>query len=237
MQAACLMRKPLPRNTLTSTCASPAVKPCYTTCPDCCTACIRACPVDAIMGTSKLMHTVLADECTGCGLCVPPCPVDCIDLLPSAHAHLPAAHDLADDQSSERFAAAAHAKTRYDNRQARQEREAAERKRQHAERAAQIKADTQKNDAQKTNVQAALNPAALIAQAMARAQAQQNQRVVPSNHEEFRREQVRQAQEKATYRRHMHDAQHGSGEQKAAAIAWLQRHKAEQEAQNESKSI
>ena len=202
-----------------------------------CTACIRACPVDAIMGASKLMHTVLADECTGCGLCVPPCPVDCIDLLPSAHAHLPAAHDLADDQSSERFAAAAHAKARYDNRQARQAREAAERKRQHAERAAQIKADTQKTDAQKTNVQAALNPAALIAQAMARAQAQQNQRIVPSNHEEFRREQVRQAQEKATYRRHMHDAQHGSGEQKAAAIAWLQRHKAEQEAQNESKSI
>ena len=72
---------------------------------------------------------------------------------------------------------------------------------------------------------------------MARAQAQQNQRVVPSNREEFRREQVRQAQEKATYRRHMHDAQHSSGEQKAAAIAWLQRYKAEQEAQNESKSI
>ena len=189
------------------------------------------------MGASKLMHIVLADECTGCGLCVPPCPVDCIDLLPSAHAHLPAAHDLADDRSSERFAAAAHAKARYDNRQARQAREAAERKRQQAERAAQIKADTQKTDAPKTNVQAALNPAALIAQAMARAQAQQNQRVVPSNREEFRREQVRQAQEKATYRRHMHDAQHGSGEQKAAAIAWLQRHKAEQEAQNESKSI
>lgn len=35
-----------------------------------CTACIRACPVDAIMGASKYMHTVLAEECTGCGFCV-----------------------------------------------------------------------------------------------------------------------------------------------------------------------
>jgi len=28
------------------------------------------------------MHTVLIDECTGCDLCVEPCPVDCIDMLP-----------------------------------------------------------------------------------------------------------------------------------------------------------
>jgi electron transport complex protein RnfB len=28
------------------------------------------------------MHTVIADECTGCKLCLPPCPVDCIDMLP-----------------------------------------------------------------------------------------------------------------------------------------------------------
>ena len=47
-----------------------------------CTKCIQACPVDAIVGASKLMHTVLADWCTGCELCLPPCPVDCIDLVP-----------------------------------------------------------------------------------------------------------------------------------------------------------
>jgi len=29
-----------------------------------------------------MMHTVIADECTGCELCLPPCPVDCIDLVP-----------------------------------------------------------------------------------------------------------------------------------------------------------
>ena len=46
-----------------------------------CTKCIQACPVDAIVGASKLMHTVLADRCTGCDLCIPPCPVDCIDVV------------------------------------------------------------------------------------------------------------------------------------------------------------
>jgi electron transport complex protein RnfB len=28
-----------------------------------------------------LMHTVIADECTGCELCLEPCPVDCIDMI------------------------------------------------------------------------------------------------------------------------------------------------------------
>ena len=45
-----------------------------------CTKCIQACPVDAIVGASKLMHTVIASWCTGCELCIPPCPVDCIAL-------------------------------------------------------------------------------------------------------------------------------------------------------------
>jgi electron transport complex protein RnfB len=43
-----------------------------------CTKCIQACPVDAIVGASKLMHTVIDPLCTGCELCVPVCPVDCI---------------------------------------------------------------------------------------------------------------------------------------------------------------
>jgi Na+-translocating ferredoxin:NAD+ oxidoreductase subunit B len=30
------------------------------------------------------MHTVIAELCTGCELCVPPCPVDCIDMAPAA---------------------------------------------------------------------------------------------------------------------------------------------------------
>lgn len=46
-----------------------------------CTKCISACPVDAIIGSGKVMHSILTDLCTGCELCIPPCPVDCIDLV------------------------------------------------------------------------------------------------------------------------------------------------------------
>jgi electron transport complex protein RnfB len=46
-----------------------------------CTKCIQACPVDAIIGAAKQLHTVLVDECVGCKLCIAPCPVDCIDLI------------------------------------------------------------------------------------------------------------------------------------------------------------
>ncbi len=45
-----------------------------------CTLCIAACPVDAIMGSNKMMHTVIEPSCTGCELCIPVCPVDCISL-------------------------------------------------------------------------------------------------------------------------------------------------------------
>ena len=47
-----------------------------------CTLCLKACPVDAIVGGPKAMHTVIAAECTGCELCLPACPVDCIALVP-----------------------------------------------------------------------------------------------------------------------------------------------------------
>lgn len=45
-----------------------------------CTLCIAACPTDAIIGSNKLMHTVIEPYCTGCELCVPVCPVDCISM-------------------------------------------------------------------------------------------------------------------------------------------------------------
>jgi len=48
-----------------------------------CTKCIQACPVDAIIGASKLMHVVVEPLCTGCELCVPACPVDCIVMEPA----------------------------------------------------------------------------------------------------------------------------------------------------------
>ncbi|MFN8788760.1 MAG: RnfABCDGE type electron transport complex subunit B [Neisseriaceae bacterium] len=46
-----------------------------------CTLCIKACPVDAILGSNKMLHTVIASECTGCDLCIPVCPVDCIHII------------------------------------------------------------------------------------------------------------------------------------------------------------
>ena len=45
-----------------------------------CTLCIKACPTDAIVGSNKMMHTVIEPYCTGCELCIPVCPVDCIAL-------------------------------------------------------------------------------------------------------------------------------------------------------------
>lgn len=45
-----------------------------------CTLCIKACPVDAILGSNKRMHTVIESQCTGCERCIPVCPVDCIAL-------------------------------------------------------------------------------------------------------------------------------------------------------------
>jgi len=43
-----------------------------------CARCLLVCPVDAILGAAKFMHTVIVAECTGCRLCLPACPVDCI---------------------------------------------------------------------------------------------------------------------------------------------------------------
>lgn len=45
-----------------------------------CTKCIQACPVDAIVGSTRALHTVISDLCTGCDLCVAPCPTDCIEM-------------------------------------------------------------------------------------------------------------------------------------------------------------
>jgi electron transport complex protein RnfB len=45
-----------------------------------CTLCIEVCPTDAIIGSNKVMHTVIESHCTGCELCLPVCPVDCIEL-------------------------------------------------------------------------------------------------------------------------------------------------------------
>lgn len=45
-----------------------------------CTLCLPVCPTDAILGSNKMMHTVIEPHCTGCELCIAACPVDCISL-------------------------------------------------------------------------------------------------------------------------------------------------------------
>jgi len=49
-----------------------------------CTKCIQACPVDAIIGAARLMHSVIPELCTGCELCLPACPVDCMQIVTHA---------------------------------------------------------------------------------------------------------------------------------------------------------
>lgn len=80
-----------------------------------CTLCLDACPVDAIIGANKRMHTVIEPLCTGCELCVPVCPVDCIALEPVTGERTGWAAWSADQ--------ALQARERYATRQARRERE------------------------------------------------------------------------------------------------------------------
>jgi electron transport complex protein RnfB len=82
-----------------------------------CSRCIPACPVDAIVGAPKFLHTVLLDECIGCRLCIDPCPVDCIDMVPLATM-------LAADTSIDKHARAHKAKERHKARQLRLHEEA-----------------------------------------------------------------------------------------------------------------
>ncbi|MHC8396578.1 electron transport complex subunit RsxB [Pseudomonas sp. LB3P93] len=91
-----------------------------------CTKCIQACPVDAIVGAAKLMHTVIVDECTGCDLCVAPCPVDCIEMRPLPLATvLPIVGGLAFSLEEQRARTAKrnHARRRFEQRNARLQRE------------------------------------------------------------------------------------------------------------------
>lgn len=206
-----------------------------------CTACIRACPVDAIMGASKLMHTVLADECTGCGLCVAPCPVDCIYMQSVEDDYLPRARFLAEETQPERFAAATHARLRYEAHEARLAKQKQVRQ-QHllaCEQAVKAGASGSVGCGETTqsapSAPSALNAAALIAQAIARAQAQQNDLVVPANREHFREAQIKEAQERALFRRYQNEARYGDEAQKAAAIEWLRRYKEEQVAKEAAK--
>jgi electron transport complex protein RnfB len=92
-----------------------------------CTKCIQACPVDAIVGARQRMHTVITEECTGCDLCLAPCPVDCIHMQPTDRAQEPALRQKARRD---------RARQRFNDRQARLARRAAEAEAQRQQRRA-----------------------------------------------------------------------------------------------------
>ena len=54
--------------------------------------------MDAIIGSRNFTHTIIHDECVGCGLCLPPCPVDCIAIEP----RFPGAPTDAEDEGMRR---------------------------------------------------------------------------------------------------------------------------------------
>ena len=45
-----------------------------------CARCLPACPVDAIIGAARFLHSIYESECNGCELCIASCPVDCIHM-------------------------------------------------------------------------------------------------------------------------------------------------------------
>jgi H+/Na+-translocating ferredoxin:NAD+ oxidoreductase subunit B len=51
-----------------------------------CARCLPPCPVDAILGAPRHLHTVFEELCNGCELCLASCPVDCISMQPRSSA-------------------------------------------------------------------------------------------------------------------------------------------------------
>jgi electron transport complex protein RnfB len=103
------------------------------------------------------MHTVLIDECTGCDLCVAPCPVDCIEMRPLPIATVtPVVGGLAasDEERQARTAKRNKARRRFELRNARLRHEEEQRQ---AERLARTQRNVQQAQAQPLDpVQAAL---------------------------------------------------------------------------------
>jgi electron transport complex protein RnfB len=116
-----------------------------------CTKCIQVCPTDAILGASQLMHSVIAAECSGCELCIPACPVDCIEMVATPQLSMPAR--------------AAQFRRRYDQRERRLARIAAQRRSHHEQRKAMLKARAAATDPSEAPV---LDP---VARALAAARA------------------------------------------------------------------
>lgn len=192
-----------------------------------CTACIRACPVDAILGTTKQMHTVIEAECTGCELCTPPCPVDCIIMQPVSDQWLPRSRLLTNSSQNDRFAASEQARKRFEHHTERLNRLKQQRN-SHTKKINNKIELTSASPVASTTQSRVLNSADLIARAMNLAQSKQAQRSVLDNQHDFQQQQIAKAQQQAAYRRAVRNLQYGNEEQKAEALLWLQNHKKQQ---------
>ena len=192
-----------------------------------CTACIKACPVDAILGTTKQMHTVIEAECTGCELCTPPCPVDCINMQPVSDQWLPRSRLLTNSSQNDRFAASEQARKRFEHHTERLNRLKQQRN-SHTKKINNKIELTSASPVASTTQSRVLNSADLIARAMNLAQSKQAQRSVPDNQHDFQQQQIAKAQQQAAYRRAVRNLQYGNEEQKAEALLWLQNHKKQQ---------
>ena len=132
-----------------------------------CTLCIVACPVDAIAGAAKQLHTVITVECTGCELCIAPCPVDCISMIPPREQVSSAGtkpYVMIDDlltHEDEKKKAANRARTRYQLRLQRLEREKQEQEGRYAQKTGAVKPVnvSSAGESKKAAIQAALQRA------------------------------------------------------------------------------
>ena len=130
-----------------------------------CTLCIVACPVDAIVGANKRMHTVIEAHCTGCELCLPVCPVDCI-LLENVTGDATGWDAWSESQASE-------ARARYALRAMRLEREADEQQ-QRLQAKAELKLSDIAAHSQHTDPVVLDKKRAIIQAALDRARAKRN---------------------------------------------------------------
>ncbi len=130
-----------------------------------CTLCIKACPTDAILGSNKVMHTVIEPWCTGCELCIPVCPVDCIALENVTGANSGWAAWSAEQAHT--------ARERYNSRQQRLEREEATHQQQQVAKAELKLADLNARTKGTENAPEIDRKRAVIEAALAKAKARQ----------------------------------------------------------------
>ena len=135
-----------------------------------CTLCIKACPVDAIVGVNKWMHSVLEPLCTGCELCIPACPVDCI-VAENASGTATGWQAWSASQAD-----AAH--LRHENRQQRLKRDEDKRQARHLA-ALQDKAQNLSAHSQITDAQTLEKKRSVIEQALTRARERQTPKPTP----------------------------------------------------------